>query len=92
MQTPSLHGHVRLPLRVRKKPSHALRHRRTASCADADTYVGQLQKLHHRRPLPLTNPESFEATINPNGPVKSNIIVCRVNNEMKEYWQHAAPG
>ena len=42
-QTPSLHGHVRLPLRVRKKPSRALRHRRTASCAD--THVGQLQKF-----------------------------------------------
>ena len=43
VQTPSLHGHVRLPLRVRKKPSRALRHRRTASCAD--THVGQLQKF-----------------------------------------------
>jgi hypothetical protein len=42
-QTPSLHGHVRLPLRVRKKPSRALRHRRTVSCAD--THVGQLQKF-----------------------------------------------
>jgi hypothetical protein len=42
--------------------------------------------------LPVTNPESFEATINPNGPVKNNIIVCRISNETKEYWQHAAPG
>jgi hypothetical protein len=40
--------------------------------------------------LPVTNPESFEATINPNGPVKNDIIVCRVNNETKEYLQHAA--
>ncbi len=31
-------------------------------------------------------PASFEATINPDGPVKNNIIVCRVNNETKEYW------
>jgi hypothetical protein len=43
VQTPSLHGHVRLPVRVRKKSSRASRHRRTASCAD--THVGQLQKF-----------------------------------------------
>ncbi len=36
--------------------------------------------------LPVTNPESFEATIYPDGPVKNNIIVCRVNNETKECW------
>ncbi len=30
--------------------------------------------------LPVTNLASFEATINPDGPVKNNIIVCRVNN------------
>jgi hypothetical protein len=34
----------------------------------------------------VTNLESFEATINPDDPVKNNIIVCRVNNETKEYW------
>jgi hypothetical protein len=34
----------------------------------------------------VTNLEGFEATINPDGPVKNNIIVCRVNNETKEYW------
>ena len=34
----------------------------------------------------MTNLESFEATINPDDPVKNNIIVCRVNNETKEYW------
>ena len=36
--------------------------------------------------LPVTNLESFEATIYPDGPVENNIIVCRVNNETKEYW------
>ncbi len=34
----------------------------------------------------MTNLESFEATIYPDGPVKNNIIVCRVNNEAKAYW------
>ncbi len=36
--------------------------------------------------LPVTNLASFAATINPDGLVKNNIIVCRVNNEMTEYW------
>jgi hypothetical protein len=36
--------------------------------------------------LPVTNLESFEATINPDRPVKNNIILCRVNNDTKEYW------
>ena len=43
MQTPSLHGHMRVPWRVRRKPSRALCHRRSDSCGD--TQIGQLQKF-----------------------------------------------
>ncbi len=34
----------------------------------------------------MANLESFEATINPDRSIKNNVIVCRVNNETKEYW------
>jgi hypothetical protein len=50
------------------------------SAAERQTSLASLEAL------PVTNLESFEATINPDGPVKNNIIVCRVKNETKEYW------
>ena len=34
----------------------------------------------------MTNLATFVATINPEGAVKDNIVVCRFNNETKEYW------
>ena len=47
------------------------------SAEERQTALASLEALH------VTNLESFEATINPDRPVKNNIV-CRVNNEMKE--------